>query len=181
MKDKKHHTIAAEAPCYITLTVVDGYPLFLDEHIRHLLFKTLQTLTLTDIDVFAFVIMPNHLHLVAQGDEIEAKIYDIKRLSATAIIDYLLNDQKHRIIEHLRELTGKNISHEPNRIWSKNIPITPINEPYYLQKYVLHVHQNPVRAGIVSHPERWRWSSAGIYTGNPEPIHLSEFNHIYHN
>jgi putative transposase len=105
--------------------------------------------------VIAYIIMPNHIHLLIlpQNDE-----YQISKILSAIKLRVSL-----RISARYRKNTGKLLGRFWQRgggydrnIISKDAVISSIN----------YIHNNPVRKGLGIRPEDWKWSSAGFYAGS---------------
>ena len=161
-------------PQYVTLRIMDGYPLFMDTTVRSMLIDGIRALHSEGVEIFAFVIMPNHIHLVAQHQQIERLISNFQHEIATKILLYLMSTNRSRIIQHMNELAGTTVAITPADIWQSPPQWTPIHDANQLEKYIWLTHQNPVKAGIVRNPESWRWSSYLLTSDHLEPLNLSE-------
>ena len=153
---------AASAAYFVTPTVWRWYYVF-DRHDRwRILADSLRFLQeRRGLEIFGFVFMLNHLHLIISAPDTAACIRDFKRHTA------------RRIHENIRR-------HEPDalplfldeegrfRLWKPdNKPKIIETEHFFLQK-LNYIHENPVRKGYVERPECWKCSSA-----NPDcPIKL---------
>lgn len=62
---------------------------------------------------------------------------------------------------------GRKYSNNTNaHFWHvKNYPIELGRESFDIDKYLDYIHDNPVKAGFVSHPEDFLYSSARDYSG----------------
>lgn len=109
--------------------------------------------------LFAYVIMPDHTHfLTDNAREIKDTLRFINGISARRIINYLKeNDHqsslsKLRIVERADEQKYSVYQHHPNafRITGKDA---------FMQK-ANYIHLNPVKAGLVEHPDDYLYSSA---------------------
>ena len=161
-------------PQYFTLRVTDGYPLFMETKIRGMLLAGIQSISATETDIFAFVIMPNHVHFIARHKNIKSVVKHFQQEVATNIMMYLLSSSRNRIIQHLDELTNETVAVAPNKIWESPIGSTPIHNENQMTKYIWMTHQNPVRAGIVEQAKNWRWSSCKLATNTPEPLNMKD-------
>lgn len=115
--------------------------------------------------VLAHVIMPEHAHLLVRP---LAQDYDVA-LILKAIKQSVSRKAKHFLRENnpdwLKRLTVTRGNREVFRFWQtgpgydRNIR----DEDELLEK-VIYIHFNPVRRGLVSSPEKWKWSSAKEYS-----------------
>jgi len=99
--------------------------------------------------IFAYCFMANHIHLAIQIGE--TNISPIIQNIAFRYTQYI-NRQENRI-GHLFQGRFRSILVDRNR---------------YLRELVRYIHLNPVRAGIVSQPEHYQWSSHNTYLGKNE-------------
>ena len=97
--------------------------------------------------LYAYVLMPNHIHLVVEISE-EATISKIMQSLNTAYGHYF-NSRHHRR-GHLLQ----------NRFFSNLIA-----KDNYLLEVTRYVHLNPLRAGLVKSPLSYKWSSFPVYAG----------------
>jgi putative transposase len=112
-----------------------------------------------DFDIWAYVIMPDHVHLLiypkAQGYSIAKILFSIKQPIARKAIPYLRKNHPDRL-KHFA--TGQ--KNAPYRFWKpgggydRNITSIEI-----LSQVVDYIHRNPIRQGLVTKPEEWFWSS----------------------
>jgi len=86
-----------------------------------------------EVDVFAYCLMTNHIHLVLQvGDDVSAIGQLMKRLAA----------RQTRYVNKLEGRTGT--------LWDSRFRSSPIDTDRYLLACCRYVELNPVRAGMVS-------------------------------
>jgi REP element-mobilizing transposase RayT len=96
--------------------------------------------------VHGFCLMGNHVHLVVQVSETPlAKIVQNLSFRYTRWIH-----RRQRTVGHLFQGRYKAIL---------------VDADAYLLTLVRYVHRNPVRAGLVDHPEAYRWSGHRTYLG----------------
>ncbi len=124
-----------------------------------------------DFDLWAYVFMPNHVHMVIcprrESYSVSDMLRSMKQPVARRAIDYL----KQNNPSGLRLLaTGEH--RQPYRFWQKgggyDRNITKVET---LIESVRYIHNNPVRKGLVEVPEEWRFSSAADWNSDrPGPI-----------
>jgi putative transposase len=98
------------------------------------------------IDVAAYCLMPNHVHLVL--------------VPATA-------DALHRTLKVVHGRFAQRINRMRNRtghLWQNRYYSAPLDPPHYLNA-VRYVELNPVRAGMVDCAPSYEWSSAAAHCG----------------
>ena len=62
------------------------------------------------------------------------------------------------------------VDSESNSVWERSfqsVPITNDNDALVKLRYI---HNNPVKKGLVTRPEDWRYSSASAYSDGDSPI-----------
>jgi putative transposase len=93
------------------------------------------------IKVYSYCLMTNHVHLVVEPeDDVSAISCLMKRLAG----------RQTRYVNKLEGRTGS--------LWEGRYKISPIERSAYLLSCCRYVELNPVKAGIVSSPEDYRWS-----------------------
>ena len=96
------------------------------------------------VDVWAYCLMPNHVHLIAVPSEKESL--------------------KNAIGEAHRRYTRRINFREgwKGHLWQGRFASYILDEPYLLA-CVRYIEMNPVRAGLVKDPGKWLWSSAAAH------------------
>lgn len=94
--------------------------------------------------VYAYVLMPNHVHLLLETGGIA--LSRIMQWLGTTYTQYF--NRRHRKVGHLFQGRYKAIL---------------CDKDAYLLALVRYLHLNPVRAGLVQDPARYRWSSHRAY------------------
>jgi len=117
-------------------------------------------------DLWAWVVMPEHVHLLIwprrSEYRIETILADLKRPVGQQAVAWL----KENSPEFLDKLTVRNRKRTYRRFWQAG-PGQDRNvvEPVVVHKIIDYIHNNPVRRGLVQRPEDWPWSSAGDWAG----------------
>jgi len=94
--------------------------------------------------VWAYCLMPNHLHLVA-------------------VPEHALAFARTFGIGHMQYARYRNrCAQQVGHLWQGRFFAAPLDE-VHCGRAVRYVEMNPVRAGLVAGPEEWPWSSAGIH------------------
>jgi putative transposase len=99
------------------------------------------------VDVLAYCLMPNHVHLVA----IPRDKHSLAKLFGVA---------------HHRYARRVNSNHDwRGHLWQERFYSFVMDEDHFLAA-VRYVELNPVRAGLSDRPDGWRWSSVHAHLGN---------------
>jgi REP element-mobilizing transposase RayT len=117
------------------------------------------------IQVYAYVIMENHLHLIASAKDLSKELGDFKSYTARKIIDCLQEKHSERL---LRELKLHKVPHKIDRtyqVWQEGSHPEIIQSVEMLRQKIEYIHLNPVRRGYVDDPVDWRYTSARNYAG----------------
>ncbi len=154
------------APYFLTLTTVNWLPLFSNPDIASILIESLRYLiTNQRLELYAYVIMENHLHLIAGSDDLSDQIAKFKSYTARRCVDYY---QQHNLLFFLYQLAGNKLPGKADRqfqFWQEGSHPESILDEGMLEQKVAYIHNNPVRRGYVELAEHWRYSSARNYAG----------------
>jgi putative transposase len=125
------------------------------------------------IGVAGYCLMPNHVHALFRPIEAKALgpfIQQWKRLTSHAIQAFF-----HLGRSDDRSPFGKFVKDDNGEIhvWQpKHYPFNVFTIRKAIQK-LEYMHNNPVKAGLVSDPCAWPWSSAAYFLQNrPSPVRL---------
>ena len=117
--------------------------------------------------VWAYVIMPEHVHLLVWPPE---PVYDISE-----ILNSIKQSVSKRALLYVRlhapAFLKRMEDRQPNgqvhyRFWQRGGGFDRnVVEPNAAYHEIEYMHNNPVRRGLCLHPEDWLWSSAADYAG----------------
>ena len=153
-------------PYFITSSIVDGIPLFSDPQIVNIVLDSFRFIQYEwDVKLYGYVIMENHLHCTVQHEEISKIVKNFKSYTAKMIINSLEKRGRSLILDKL--IFAKKIQKKQSQyqVWQEGVHPTQIDSDEKMEKVLDYIHFNPVKAGFVSNPEHWRYSSAIDYTG----------------
>jgi REP element-mobilizing transposase RayT len=179
MKDMEHYRIVKDvALYYITFTVVEWLPVFIDETACKIVTDSLNYCIRNKfLGVNAYVIMPTHLHAVlfdrkSDSERLKHTLDDMRKFTGRQLVDYAEEHLPKISMDVLRENAGKDRQH---RFWQPTQhPVGIFNESLWKQK-VDYLHYNPCRKGLVTCPENWRFSSARYWlTGEAGEVEVSD-------
>jgi len=124
--------------------------------------------------LLAFVIMPDHVHLVLVPSDaclVGPMIGDIKRLSARLILSVL----RKAASPVVARITVSDQGQSRHAVWEKRCYDHNCRSPEDVWEKVNYCHQNPVKRGYVQDASAWDWSSFNCYTGyGAAPLDVDE-------
>ena len=152
---------------FCTLTVVDWIDLFTRKCYAEEMVESLRCCQASKgLELFAFVIMPSHVHFIGrvQEGQLSDVLRDMKSYTAKRILDLVTNgpteSRREWLLRSFQEAAAKTLQNTTFMVWQKtNRPIEIRDRAMFEQK-LRYIHQNPVEQGYVSLPEHYRWSSA---------------------
>jgi putative transposase len=120
------------------------------------------------LEIFAYVIMSNHVHLLARSacEDLSGTIQDFKKYTSKKIIETIESTDESRKAWMLRLFlhSAKRQNKEGRyQVWTHENHAEEVTSYSFTQMKVDYIHQNPVRAGFVNKPEEYKYSSAGFY------------------
>ena len=107
--------------------------------------------------VYAYVIMENHLHLIASAEELSKTMKEFKSFTARTIIDYL---EERKVISLLEKLRRAKLDHKTGseyQLWQEGSHPEEIYSEKMLIQKIEYIHNNSVRRGYVEEPKHWRY------------------------
>src|SRR5579862_3428704 len=135
---------------FITFSCYHRAPLLVDPHARHIFLRTLETVRRWyGFWLLGYVVMPEHVHLLLSEPE---------RENLALVLQML----KQMVSTKLRTGTGPfwQERYYDFNVWSEKKQVEKLR----------YLHRNPVKRGLVAHPEDWRWSSFRHYATGEEDV-----------
>jgi putative transposase len=125
-------------------------------------------------DLWAWVIMPEHVHLLVfpkEGIQVSKFLFAIKEPVARLASKYVQREAPGFIPQMLDiQPNGKKIVRFWQRGGGYDRNILTVAE---LQEKIKYIHRNPVRRELVKGPEEWMWSSYRAWEYNvDEPLKI---------
>ena len=155
-------------PRELTFSCYRKYPFFTKERSRRWFVDALeQVRSEWPVDLWAWVLMPDHAHLIVAPRKPNIKIGRfqgaIKERVARKAISWL-EENSPAWLQKITVVEGPRIRRrfwQPGGGYDRNIEFQST-----LQSMIDYLHQNPVRRGLVVRAENWEWSSARFYSGD---------------
>jgi REP element-mobilizing transposase RayT len=159
---------------FVTTTVMNfdrifslgrAYNLILMESMKYLLKRH-------KAQLYAYVIMPNHFHMVSympQGESIVDFMRNFKRHTSTEIRKLAEAEKRFYLLERFRS-NAEYAKMQSYKVWIDRFDDLIITTQRTVAIKVNYIHFNPVKAGLAENPEEWEFSSARNYYLNDHSL-----------
>jgi REP element-mobilizing transposase RayT len=166
-----YHIKDESASYFLTFTVVGWIDIFSRQVYRDLIIDSFEyARKKKGLLLYAYVIMTNHIHLLAQAKEdykLSAIVRDFKKFTSKKVYELLDNSEESRR-EWMKTIFLKagalNKDNKTFQLWKQDNHPVAVYSDYVINQKIEYIHNNPVKAGFVSNPEDWTYSSARNYS-----------------
>jgi putative transposase len=153
---------------FLTCTVVGWLPVFTQPETVQILYDSWRFLQDNGrLTIYGYVILENHLHLIASSPAVSKEIGDFKSFTARRIVDYLEERNVKTLLKWLRLLKARHKHDREYQVWQEGSHPQQIEDDGMMRQKLEYIHDNPVKRGYVDEPTHWRHSSARNYAGLP--------------
>lgn len=158
---------------FVTATITDWQPLSLEAVYANIVLGSLDWLRQhRRWLMYAFVIMPTHLHTIVkpcEGYTISQVIQNFGSYTAHEILKQLQREQRRELLAMFRE--AQTHPQKEHQIWQR-IQAKNIYSPAFLIEKFEYTHNNPINKGweLVADRADYRYSSACFYDRGEVPI-----------
>jgi len=154
--------IITEYPQFFTATNLKWQKLLRPDKYKDIITGSLEFLVSDQrIHLYAFVIMINHIHLIWQmraGKSQQDVRRDFMKFTAQRIkADLQVNHPK--VLDYFKV----NAADREFQFWKRNPLSIELNSEKIFREKLEYLHLNPVRAGLCTLPEQYKYSSAYFY------------------
>jgi len=155
-------------PYFLTCTIVGWLPVFTRPETVQIVYDSWRFLhDANRMTVYGYVILENHLHLIASSPDLSKEIGDFKSFTARKILDHLETCGAQTLLKLLHFCKAAHKTDRDYQLWQGGShPQQIANDAMMHQKFE-YMHNNPVARGYVDEPVHWRHSSARNYAGLP--------------
>ncbi len=155
-------------PHFVTCTIVGWQPVFTRTDLVEIVLDSWRFLHDRDrMHLLGYVILENHLHMIATGEHLSKEVGDFKSYTARRIIDRLLEMGSISTLEILQYFKLPHKTNREYQLWQEGSHPKLIADDATLWQKLEYIHNNPVRRGYVDDPIHWRYSSARNYAKLP--------------
>jgi putative transposase len=162
LKQKRKSNIELGTIVFWTATINKWIPLLQKDKYKDVIINTLDTLTVQKkIDVFCFVIMPNHIHLIWRINEMNGKespLSSLLKYTAHEFKKMLVIDDDLNLAQF--KVRAKNKQFE---FWQRDSLVIEILSPEMAYQKLEYIHNNPVVKQLANESSEYLYSSAKYY------------------
>ncbi len=152
-------------PHFITCTVLHWIPVFTRPETVKIVLDSFRYLQNEGLKLHAYVILENHLHFIAQSNQLDKDIARLKSYTASQIVLYLKKNNVKTILDQLAFYKKAHKSDRAYQFWQEGGHPELIANADIMRQKIKYIHHNPVKRGYVDEAEHWRYSSARVYVG----------------
>jgi len=162
-----------QAIYYLTFTVCGWIDIFTRQSYRDILIESFKYCQQQKgLHLHAYVIMSNHVHLIASVDDgftLSGFIGDCKKFTSKKILYEIENSgiesRKEWMLHQFKYYASRHSRNDTFQLWEHNNHPIELSSPAFTQQKIDYIHQNPVRAGLLCRAEDYIYSSASNYAG----------------
>ncbi len=165
-------------PHFITATVVDWIDVFTRKSYKDCIIECLEfCIKNKGMILYGYVIMSNHIHLIIQSknEKLSDLLRDFKKFTATSILKKIQTEPESRrewMLERFKLATESHSRNKNFQFWQYGNHPEEIYSENFMWSKLDYIHSNPVKAGIVLHPQDYVYSSASNYINNTGIINV---------
>jgi REP element-mobilizing transposase RayT len=168
MTRSRYRIFDNRTPHFLTCTIVGWLPVFTRPDSVQVIFDSWSFLREHGrLEIYGFVVLENHLHLIASSPNLAKEIGDFKSYTARRIIDLLEANRTMMLLEQLAWYKARHKADRDYQVWQEGSHPEEIQSDEMMWQKLEYIHNNPAKRGYVACPEHRRYSSAANYMGLP--------------
>ena len=159
---------------FLTFTVVEWVDLFTRRAYKEVVVDALRHCQQhKGLELFAWCLMPSHLHLLAraaEGHTLGPIIRDFKKFTNHTIVRLIREEGESRrdwLLYRFEYAAKFQARIENHKMWQDGSHAIECYSADFLRQKLHYIHQNPVQDGTVEEAAHYVFSSAGAYAGQP--------------
>jgi REP element-mobilizing transposase RayT len=167
----------SEYPYFVTSTCVDWIPIFTNEGYAELLLKNISFYQAEyEMIIAAYVIMPEHFHMIASCNQLSKSLQSLKSYTAKKFLEMLGKEEDQNTLKRLKASKALHKTESEFQFWQEGFHPKQISNNLILRQKIEYIHMNPVERGLVERAEDWKFSSADFYAnGKQTDIEIARY------
>jgi REP element-mobilizing transposase RayT len=164
MGKSRYTFLEVNQPHFLTCTILNWIAVFGNPDVVQIVLNSLRFLIENNrLRLHGWVIMENHLHLIASSEDLSKQIHDFKSFTARSIIDFLIENHFDSVLYQFKLFKKEHKVGQEYQFWQEGSHPEMILTREMLNQKLDYIHYNPVRRGYVEKPEHWCYSSYSDY------------------
>lgn len=141
-------------PVFITIVTFNRNPILINnvQLLRESFKKAKQK---HNFEIFASVILPDHMHLILNLDDSS----DYSSIISLIKTNFSKNIDEHELSNIKEKLTESKIKKREKGVWQRRFIEHTIRDDKDLYNHLNYIHYNPVKHGVVKNVKDWEYSS----------------------
>jgi putative transposase len=149
-----------EGTYFVTSTIVKWKKLFAKDSFANIIIEELKfRKEKKQIELYGYVIMPEHFHLIISSESIPKVMRSIKSYTAKKIIEKLKEEKRFSILTDLKKSKSEFKLQSEYQVWQEGFHPKMILGSEEFEQKMNYMHNNPVKRGLVESPGDWKYSS----------------------
>jgi len=147
-----------------TATINKWQKLLIGDEFKHIILSSFEHLSkLNKLDIFAFVIMPNHIHTILRTNELNGKETVQGSFLKYTAHEFKKHLNQNELNNYFSDSTNKNYE-----CWQRDPLGIHLYTPEVAYQKLDYLHHNPCTAHwqLATEPEEYKYSSASFYEKN---------------
>ena len=165
MGRSRYKIVDPELPHFLTCTVLHWIPIFTRPGTVNIVLESLRFLAKDGLKVYAYVILENHMHLVAQSEDLARDISRFKSFTAKRLVQYLAENNIRQVLDQRAFYKKAHKNDRAYQLWQEGCHPEWIQNDEMMRQRIEYIQQNPAKRGYVDQAVHWRYSSARNYAG----------------
>jgi putative transposase len=166
MSRTRYRIFENDYPYFMTCTIVGWLPVFTRPEAVQIILDSWRFLQNNEqFNLYGYVILENHLHLIASAPELANAMKSFKMYTARQLIDLLEARGANLLLRQLRAFKLAHKTKSDYQLWQEGSKPKQIGTSDVMLQKLEYIHNNPVKRGYVVEPTHWRYSSARNYAG----------------
>ena len=169
MAHRRRHELPGHAR-FLTFSCYHNLQLFNNDAIKDAFVEAIeQSRTKHGFLLAAYVVMPEHVHLLLFPDLSVANVTNILKSLKLGFAMKVIN--RWRSMSPPAPILDRLDHNGVTRFWQRGGGYDRnIYSREELNEKIKYINENPLRRGLVDRPENWRWSSAGWWRGRDDQL-----------
>ncbi len=154
---------------YLKLQVVEWVDIFTRQKYRDIIIENFAFCQQhKGLEIFGWVIMSNHIHLIARCEKegLSNVLRDFKSYTSKKILEEIeasTESRKEWMLKIFKNAAFKNERNSEYQFWTQENHAVQLYSNSFMEQKLDYIHQNPERASIVNSAEEYKYSSAKDY------------------